>query len=253
MLVQDVGVTSPLSFLSCLTLGNAEFLAFAVLAHTIYPEAPLIYAVLATVADMWTGDYTSGAVETCMLQVAHSQMARFYNIPSGGYIGLTGSHCNDAQSGYETGISVSHAVDGGIDMMNTGGLLSSMMVFDYAKAVIDNEISLMVKKMRQGIEFGEDKFMIDLIAEGGHSGFFLDKPQTVESMRKVGFFPKIAVRGVRNKWVEMNCPTAHDRALKEASRILANPSQTAFDTKTDQKIKERFRGLIPEDVEPESF
>ena len=251
--VQNAGVTTPLSLLSCLTVGNAEFLAYAVLAQTIHPGAPLIYAVLATVADMRNGDYAPGAVETAMLQVAHSQMARFYNVPSGGYIGLTGSHNNDAQSGYETGISVTHAVDGGIDMMNAGGLLSSLMVFDYAKAVIDNEISLMVKKTKKGFEFGEDKFLIDLIAEGSHGGFFLDKSHTVKNMRDVALLPKIAVRGIKDKWMKKESLTTHDRAFNEAVRLLSRPSKTAFDAKMDQKIRARFKDLIPEDVEPESF
>ena len=32
-------------------------------------------------------------------------MAMYYNIPNGGYIGLTNAKVNDAQSGYETGMS----------------------------------------------------------------------------------------------------------------------------------------------------
>ena len=55
---------------------------------------------------MRKGSYAPGAIETGMLQMAHCQMARFYRVPSGGYIGLTNAHLDDAQSGYETGMGM---------------------------------------------------------------------------------------------------------------------------------------------------
>ena len=75
-----------------------------------------------------------------MLHMAFAQMAHFYNVPSGGYIGLTNSKINDAQSGYETGMSAVAGLLGGADMFNMGGLLDALKAFDFAKAVIDDEI-----------------------------------------------------------------------------------------------------------------
>ncbi|KKK72281.1 hypothetical protein LCGC14_2905440 [marine sediment metagenome] len=83
--------------------------------------------------------------------MAHTQLAHFYNVPSGGYIGLTNAHSNDAQSGYETGMNTTAALLAGSDMFNMGGLLSSLMVFDFSKAVIDNEIALMLKRIMKGL------------------------------------------------------------------------------------------------------
>ncbi len=103
-IVPNAGMTSPMSLMGTLVLGNAEFLALSTLIQLIRPGAPMIYAVLSTVADMRSGNYAPGAIETGMLQMAHTEMARYYNVPSGGYIGLTNAHSNDAQSGYETGM-----------------------------------------------------------------------------------------------------------------------------------------------------
>jgi trimethylamine--corrinoid protein Co-methyltransferase len=85
--------------------GNAEFLAAATLMQMAKEGTPLIYATLATVADMRSGAYTSGAIECGMLHMAFAQIARFYNVPCGGYVGLTNAKINDAQAGYETGMS----------------------------------------------------------------------------------------------------------------------------------------------------
>src|SRR5581483_11199395 len=57
-----------------------------------------------TVADMRTGAYAPGAIETGILFVGVAQMARFYGVPCGGYIGLSNAKVNDAQSGFETGM-----------------------------------------------------------------------------------------------------------------------------------------------------
>ena len=97
------GMTSPMSLLGTLALGNAEFLVASVLMQMVRPETPLIYAVLSTVADMRKGNYAPGGIETGIMQMGHCQMARFYNVPCGGYIGLTNAHLDDVQSGYETG------------------------------------------------------------------------------------------------------------------------------------------------------
>jgi trimethylamine--corrinoid protein Co-methyltransferase len=84
-LAPNGGMTSPMSLLGTLTLANAEFLALGVLMQMVRPETPLIYAVLSTIADMRDGSYAPGGIETGILQMAHCQMARFYNVPSGGY------------------------------------------------------------------------------------------------------------------------------------------------------------------------
>ena len=97
-IVPNAGLTSPMTMAGTLAQGNAEFLAAAILMQMIRPQTPLIYATLPTVADMRSGAYASGGIECGMLHMAFAQMAHFYNVPCGGYIGLTNSKINDAQS-----------------------------------------------------------------------------------------------------------------------------------------------------------
>jgi trimethylamine--corrinoid protein Co-methyltransferase len=178
-IVPNAGLTSPLTLVGTLAQNNAEFLAAAVLSQMIDPGSKLIYSTLPTVADMRTGAYSPGAIETGILHMGCAQMARFYNIPSGGYIGLTNSKINDAQAGYETGMSVVAGFLGGVDIFNMGGLLDALMAFDFAKAVIDNDIALMLKRIRRGFEFSEENLALDLIAEVGPGGMFADTDHTL--------------------------------------------------------------------------
>jgi trimethylamine--corrinoid protein Co-methyltransferase len=230
-----------------LVLGNAEFLALSTLIQSIRPGAPMIYAVLSTVADMRTGDYAPGAIETGILQMAHTEMARFYNVPSGGYIGLTNSHCNDAQSGYETGMNVTAALLAGADLFNMGGLLSSLMTFDYAKAVIDNEIALMLKRITRGMEFSKENMCLDLIKEVGPGGNYMDKMHTLKNMKTTAVLPKVANRQGRGHWEEEGRPDSHARALAEAKKILMQDNPARFPAELDAKIRSHFPGIVPGD------
>ena len=246
-IVPNAGMTSPMSMTGTLVLGNAEFLALSTLIQLIRPGAPMIYAVLSTVADLRTGNYAPGAVETGILQMAHSQMARYYGVPSGGYIGLTNSQINDAQCGYETGINTTGALLAGSDLFNMGGLLGSLMAFDYSKAVIDNEIALMLKRMKRGMEFSEENLCLDLIHEVGPGGTYLDLKHTQKNMRKMAFYPKVATREMRKKW-EANRFTAEDRAFQEVNKIFEKSVQKTFTKEIDEKIRNNFPGLVKGDM-----
>jgi len=244
----NAGMTAPMTLLGTLALGNAEFLAVAILKQMVKPQSPNIYAALSTVTDMRTGSYAPGAIETGILQMAHSQMAEFYQVPSGGYIGLSGAHVNDAQAGYETGMNITAALLGRTHMFNTGGLLSSLMAFDFAKAVIDGEMGLMLKRLQRGLEFSPQRLALDVIAAAGHGGSYLELNHTFENMRATAMMPTVATRQMRGKWAETGRLDAHARALQEASRILTRDNPAVFSCEVDAKIRRRFTDLVAGDA-----
>jgi trimethylamine--corrinoid protein Co-methyltransferase len=237
-----------MTLVGSLALGNAEFLALGVMQQMIQPETPLIYAVLSTVADMRTGAYVPGAIETGIMQMAHSQMAHYYNVPSGGYIGLTNAHVNDAQSGYETGMNTTAALLAGADLFNMGGLLGSLMTFDFAKAVIDDEIAMMLKQLIRGVEYSEEDLALNLISEIGPGGNYMDCTHTIEHMRSSSFFPDVANRDMRETWTAAGRKDAAARALHRAQEILTKDNPAIFSLDTDEQIRSRFKGLVSGDA-----
>ena len=248
--VPNAGLTSPLTMLSTLAQCNAEFLAAAVLTQMIRPGKEVLYSTLPTVADMRTGAYSPGAIECGMLHMGCAQMARYYNIPSGGYIGLTNSKVNDAQSGYETGMSVVAGYLGGVDVFNMAGLLDALMAFDFAKAVIDNEIALMMKRIRQGFEQSEEDFALDQIAEIGPGGMFAGTEHTLERMRTTMLLTEIADRDPRAQWSERGGYDAQARALRRAKEILCRDNPAAFSPEMDARVREAFPGIVAGDALP---
>jgi trimethylamine--corrinoid protein Co-methyltransferase len=242
--VPNAGLTSPMTLLGTLIVGNAEFLAITVFQQMIREATPIIYASLPTVADMRTGAYAPGAIETGMLCMAQAQLGHFYNVPTGGYIGLTNAHSNDAQSGYETGMNTLGAVLAGATLLNMGGLFSSLMAFDFGKAVVDDEIALMNKRVVRGMEFSEENLALDVIAQVGPGGDFMRSKHTKSLMKTTAVFPKVADRGMRAQWEAAGRPDAQSRARAVARGILSQPNPAVWSPELDARIRAEFPGLV---------
>jgi trimethylamine--corrinoid protein Co-methyltransferase len=181
-------------------------------------------------------------------------MARFYNIPSGGYIGLTNSKINDAQSGFETSMSVVAGYLGGVNIFNMGGLLDALMAFDFAKAVIDNDIAMMLKRIRRGFEFKEEDLSLDLIARVGPGGMYADLEHTLDRMRTAMYLTEIADRDPREQWQENGAQDAQARAMIRVKDILTRDNPADFSPEVDAQIRSEFVGMISgKSVPPEGW
>ncbi len=248
-IVPNAGLTSPMSMAGTLAQGNAEFLAISVLMEMVRKGTPTIYATLPTVADMRTGAYASGGIECGMLHMAFAQMARFYGVPYGGYIGLSNSKLNDAQSGYETGMSCTAGLLAGVDMFNMGGLLDALKAFDFAKAVIDDEIAQMLKRVKRGIGFDEEELALQVIAQVQPGGSFLMSPHTVKRMKSEALLPRLAEREAREIWEKKGAPDTHVRARQRVNEILSHTGLDLIPVEIDEKLHAQFENLVPGKLE----
>jgi trimethylamine---corrinoid protein Co-methyltransferase len=249
-IVPNAGLTSPMSMAGTLVQGNAEFLSALLLMQMTKEGTPTIYATLGTVADMRSGAYTSGAIECGMLHMAFAQMARFYDVPAGGYVGLTNAKLNDAQSGYETGMSGIAGLLGGMDMFNIGGLIDALKTFDFGKAVIDDEIAQMMKRMKRGVSFNDDDLGINLIKEIGPGGSFITAKHTTSRMKTEAVMTKIADRDARSIWEKKGATDTYAKAMKKAKDVMASNTAPLISPDVDEKIHAAFPGLVAGVLEP---
>ncbi len=186
-----------------------------------------------------------------MLLAAQAQLARFYNVPAGGYIGLTNAHSNDAQSGFETGMNTLLGVTAGATLLNMGGLFSSLMAFDFAKCVIDNEIALMDKRVWRGLEFSEDNLALAEIAAVG-PGRQLHGPSAHQGAHEDDGRAAPAGRPRHARPVGRSRPARHPRAGARRGAPHPGRSQTrpCGMPPLDATIRERFPGLVAGDAVP---
>ena len=249
-IVPNAGLTSPMSMAGTLVQGNAEFLATTALMQMVKEGTATIYATLATVADMRSGAYTSGAIECGMMHMAFAQMARFYNLPCGGYVGLTNSKLNDAQAGYETGMSSMGGLLSGMDMFNIGGLIDALKTFDFAKAVIDDEISLMLKRTKHGISFSDDDLALNLIKEIGPGGSYIVAKHTIARMKTEVVMTKLADRDARSIWVKKGSTDIQTRAMNRVKDILTKNTDSLIPPDVEAKLRAEFPGMVAGELLP---
>jgi trimethylamine--corrinoid protein Co-methyltransferase len=240
----NAGMTSPLSLTGTIAQCNAEFLAQTVLAQMSRPGTPVLYSTLPTVADMRTGAYAPGAIETGMLVMGCVQMARYYKVPSGGLVGLTNAKVNDAQSGFELGMSSLAALLAGADLLNMGCLLDALMVFDFGAAAIGSEIAQMLKQVARGTEESEAALGLDAIADVGPGGTFVDTRHTLARIRETALLPSIADRSPRPQWQAKGAMDAHGRAMAKVRDILTRDNPAVFSPDVDARIRAEFAGLV---------
>lgn len=242
------GISAPLQMLGMLAQINAEWLATAVLAQMSRAGTALIYNFLPVVGDMRTGAYAAGAVETGIMAMAVAQMARFYGVPCGSYLGLTNAKVSDAQAGYEKAMSPTLGAAAGLDFIVMGGLLDALMAFDFGQLVIDDEIALMIKRFRQDLALGDLSGCLEEIRAAGPGGMYIGNEQTLRLMKTGAFLPEVADRERREVWQLRGRPDAHARALQLAKAALCKPNPAALAPETDRRLRAGLDGLV--DGEP---
>lgn len=246
-MVPNAGLTAPITLAGTLVQANVEFLATAALTQMTRVGTPLIYSSLPTVGDMRSGAYAPGGIECAILNMGSAQLARFYDLPYSFYTGTNSKVC-DAQAGYERGISLMAGLLGGADVIQFAGLLDALMAFDYATAVVDNEMALMLKRMKRGIEFAEEDFALEVIKEVGPGGTFDVTQHTMDRRDRTAIAPNIADRNTRKAWVDNGARNASQRALRRAREILSQENDVVFSPEVDARIRAEFEGIVAGDA-----
>jgi trimethylamine--corrinoid protein Co-methyltransferase len=124
------------------------------------------------------------------------------------------------------------------------------MAFDFAKAVIDNEIALMDKRVWRGLDYDEEYLALDEIAAVGPGGSYMGTKHTKRLMKTTALLPRLAARDMRAQWEDAGRPDIHARAMAEARRILSEPNAAVWDGELDAAIRARFPGLVAGDAVP---
>jgi trimethylamine--corrinoid protein Co-methyltransferase len=124
------------------------------------------------------------------------------------------------------------------------------MSFDFAKAVIDDEIVAMLRRIQRGLEISEENFALDIIKEVGPGGMFADHLHTLERMRSTGLLPEIADRDPRQGWIEKGGLDAQGRAMLRVRDILTRDAPSLFSPEVDARLRSEFAGMVVAEFAP---
>jgi trimethylamine--corrinoid protein Co-methyltransferase len=217
----QAGATGPVTLAGLLTQMNAEILAGITMAQLVNPGCRVGYATTSGIMDMRQGLMPYATPESCLMNIATAQMARFYNLPSRGTGGFTEANTLDMQAGFETALTTAMAALAGINIIiGAGGSLQNALGASFAKFVIDNEINGFVHRICEGIRFDEESMAVELIKAVGPAGLFLTERHTLEHFRRELFVPRLSNRQAYESWAAEGGSSIHERARDRARQIL---------------------------------
>ena len=246
----QAGATSPATLAGTLVQVTAEGLACLAIVNFINPGCPMSFALWPFISDLRTGSFSGGSGEEALIIAAAVQIGKFYNLPTTVPSCMTDSKIPDAQAGYEKGISaVLAGLAGGNRILESAGMLGSLMGCSFEALVIDNDMLGMVQRVIRGIEFTEETLSVEVIKEVAlGAGHYLGHPQTLDRMQSEFLYPKIADRATPGVWEQEGSKDVLERAHETACDILSTHYPNHINPKTDAAIRNRFHILLSIDA-----
>ena len=120
------------------------------------------------------------------------------------------------------------------------GMLDSGMTWDYAQAVMQNEMVSMIVKSIQGIPLSDELMALDVIESVGPGGEYITHEHTYNNMKQqsqVGLFD----RNTRDVWEERGSKDIVEKSYEKAFDILKNHKPEPLPWNVHVSLNEIFK------------
>jgi trimethylamine---corrinoid protein Co-methyltransferase len=196
-----MGAMSPVSVPATLAQQIGEALAGIALVQTIRPGCPVVFGSFLSNTDMQSGSPSFGTPESAVGLLCTGQIARHYDLPFRGGGALTSSQVVDAQSGYESMMSMWPTFLAGTNfVMHSAGWLESALVSCYEKFVTDVEMLRMLYEVFEPLTVDEESLAFSAHQEVGQGGHFLGAAHTLERFRDCFYRPLVSSTENYERW-----------------------------------------------------
>jgi trimethylamine--corrinoid protein Co-methyltransferase len=231
------GSMSPVTLAGTLAQQTAEILAVATLAQIVRPGAPIMYGAFASNVDMQSGAPALGTPEYSKMAIASAQIARRLDIPFRSS-STTTSNCVDAQSAYESQMSLWGAVMGHTHLVNhAAGWLEGGLTASFEKLIIDAEMLQMMAEALKPIAVNEEELALDAIAEVPPGGHHFGTAHTLERYETAFYAPIVSDRQNFEAWQEAGSIDAAQRANTIWKQLLTEYEKPGIDPATEDALR----------------
>ncbi|MDP2989334.1 MAG: trimethylamine methyltransferase family protein, partial [Kiritimatiellota bacterium] len=176
----QMGLSAPGTLAGTMAQENAEILAGVCITQLIRPGMPVCYGGICHAFDMATTQMIFSGPEQAVFGVAMTQMGKSYGLPVYINVGLTDSKRPDAQAGLESGVTLMLGAAAGANIFGHLGICGVDQAASLDMLVLQNEVIRYVESVVRKVELSDDTLGLDIIAEVGPGGTFIDQPHTAE-------------------------------------------------------------------------
>ena len=119
------------------------------------------------------------------------------------------------------------------------GMLDSGMTWDYAQAVMQNEMVRMIVKAVEGLPISDDLMALDVIESVGPGGEYITHPHTYEHMKQQSQV-ELFDRNTREAWEAAGANNIVDGSYEKALNIINNYTPDALSDSAQASLNEIF-------------
>ena len=251
IIAAQAGATAPAPLAGMLVQTTAEALAALMMINAFSRGHQVIFSNWPFVVDLRTGSFTGSGGEISVLNAGAAQIANYLGLVGGVATSMADAKAVDAQMGAEKTLSAAAAGLAGANLVyESAGMMASLLGVSFEAMMLDNEMIANIQRAIRGFEVNEDTLGYDAIVNHVmNEGHFLGGEQTMGSMLRDYYYPKLANRDNPTIWAESGSPNAWGTAKEKVREILSAPREDYVDAATDAAIRERFNIYIkPENM-----
>jgi len=237
----QMGLSAPGTLAGTMAQENAEILAGTCITQLIRPGMPVCYGGICHAFDMRTTQMIFSGPEQAIFGVAMTQMGKHYGLPVYINVGLTDAKRPDAQAGLETGVTLMLGAAAGADIFGHMGISGVDQASSLDVLVMQDEVIAYVESVMRELDLSDDAFGVDVIAEAGPGGTFIDTMHTAEHFRKELWFPKLLDRDYYQAWRDAGARSMEDRGRERTETLLAEHTVEPLPEEVDREF-ERILG-----------
>jgi len=195
-----------------------------------------MYGSFASNVDMQSGAPALGTPEYARMTIASGQIARALGLPFRSS-NATSSNCVDAQSAYESEMSLWACIMAHANLVNhAAGWLEGGLTASFEKLIVDAEMLQMMAETLRPIEVNEGELAVDAIAAVAPGGHHFGTSHTMERYQTAFYPSMVSSRQNFESWQETGSMDTVVRANKVWKTLLDEYEQPPIDAGIEEAL-----------------
>ncbi len=231
-------VTSPVTPAGSVALDFAGVLVGLVLSQLKREGAPVIVPGMPPGGTLDMKSFVGSYAEP--ERTLTTALAHFYGLPMFAIAGASESKVVDGQAAAEAALTLAVETLAGSNIIHDLGYLESGLTFSFAQLAICDEIVGWVKAFPKRYEVDDETLALDVTAELGPDGDFLNTDHTLKHFRE-RWYPTVFERTNFEAWRKKGAKTCAERAAETVSRIIEEHRPEPLPAEIGKKLREVIR------------